>query len=166
MINVGLRPPSRAGRLFPRYDDVADILEVSSAVQRDWPLGIDVDGRLIFDMDGDGLVVNIDLLIPRRRWKIGGWPGHSNAQKADVLLAPETIAVKSHSMPISILTDEDRSYAVIRLGRCAGSPRSIELSERCYAVLEGNRLCGLDVILAPLATERTKRRTSAALPRL
>jgi len=51
-IKVTVLPPTEQGRLYPRYDIEAQILEVSSRVPRSWPFGIDIDGCMTLPKKG------------------------------------------------------------------------------------------------------------------
>lgn len=62
-IVVVTAPPTIAGRLYPRYVEDAGILAVQSKVMRPWPFGVDIDGRIVFDLDADRTLANFDLHV-------------------------------------------------------------------------------------------------------
>jgi hypothetical protein len=69
-IEVEIGEPSAEGSLFPLYDTAANVLAVSSRVERDWPYGIDIDGRIIFDIDVKRSLANFDVIIPKNKWTV------------------------------------------------------------------------------------------------
>lgn len=50
-------------RLYPRYDEEAGILAIESRVQRGWPFGFTIGGDIVFDIDKDRILANVDLHI-------------------------------------------------------------------------------------------------------
>lgn len=147
-IRVKLRDATERGRLYPRYDEEADVLELSSTVPRDWPHGIDIDGRIIFDLDADRVLVNLDLLIPRRRWKITPSLEPPQASRsADLEIAEISLAHKSFHLPLEVTTNEPRSCARILFGKVEHQSSQVALSSRCLAFIEEDRLIGFFVRL-------------------
>lgn len=148
-IEVRLRPPSGSGRLQPRYDVEADVLEVGSAIPRGWPFGLDVRGKVILDLDRDGKLANFDLLIPRRLWHVDSNLEVPQAtRQADLQFSARTLSHKSFDTPVRVVTDEARSCAVIEFGHhSARNVDVIELSARCYAFVEAGALRGFFVRL-------------------
>lgn len=150
-IEVLLRPASGSGRLRPRYDEEADLLEVSSAAPRPWPFGVDVRGKLIIDLDRDAVLTNFDLLIPRRLWRPSKTLNDPKpVRKADLQFSPETLTHKSFDKPVRVATNEERSCILIDFGQdpvAAGDV--VELSSQCFAFVEKRALRGFFVRLAP-----------------
>ncbi|GEM_PF-2104830 len=147
-IKVTVLPPTEQGRLYPRYDIEAQILEVSSRVPRSWPFGIDIDGCIIFDIDSDFRLANFDLLIPRRLWRIDptvAWQLPTTA--GDLQISRTSIRHKSFHLPLRVRTNSDRTVVVIRFSISPYSPVEIALSDQCTAQLTGQRLDGFVVVL-------------------
>lgn len=63
-IVVVTAPPTIAGRLYPRYVEGAGILAVQSKVMRPWPFGVDIDGRIVFDLDAERTVATSTFMFP------------------------------------------------------------------------------------------------------
>jgi len=149
VIRVCLRSPSEFGRLYPKYDDEAGILEVKSEIRRAWPFGVDVDGRVVFDLDANRVLANVDLLIPRRRWKrTDQFPDVPRATRsADLEFCEETIKQKSFHLPLEVLTNADRTRVLIRFSHVTDGAVAIELSELCRALIDGSALLGFDIAL-------------------
>ena len=142
-LRVRLRPASGSGRLRPRYDAEADLLEVGSAIRREWPYGVDIDGRVIFDLDRDRVLANFDLLIPRRLWQLAEeMAAPQAARAADLEFEAETVAKKSFHLPVRVRTNSSKSCAVISFGHNGGSGSAVELSGDCYAFVDSGVLTG------------------------
>lgn len=148
-IRVELHVPTEAGRLFPRYAEEADFLEIQSSVARPWPYGVNVDGgAIVFDLDGERVLTNVDILIPRRHWKfVERLPAPRPTIAADIVFDQETIDLQGVSCEIQVLTDPERSVALIVLGRSTCQTEAIELSERCTALVHTNQLVGFYVVV-------------------
>lgn len=147
-IEVTILPPTEQGRLYPRYDAEAQILEVSSRVPRSWPFGIDIDGCVIFDIDSDYRLANFDLLIPRQRWRIDptiAWQRPTMA--GDLQMSRASIRHKSFHLPLRVLTNPDQTVVSIRFSDTTYSPIEIALSDQCAAQITGRYLDGFIVAL-------------------
>lgn len=148
-IRVRLRTPTALGRLYPRYDTEANLLEVGSAIPRDWPYGVDIDGALIFDIDDDRILANFDLLIRKELWKVNPLPNRPEPlREADIEFLDETIRHKSFNMPLKVQTDRNGSYVYIIFGKSKNSGVWIALSEYCMALISDSCLSGFFVILS------------------
>lgn len=144
-IVVVVAPPTIAGRLYPRYVQDVGILAVESKVTRPWPFGVDIDGRLVFDLDEQQILANFDLHIPRNRWTkdlgkarlVSGPPG-------DLVFSRETLDIKSFSLDIKLRTDDALRRLRISIGTKEFG-RAVALSEKCMALLAGDELVGFDI---------------------
>lgn len=140
-IAVSVTPPTRGGRLYPRYDRAAGILAVQSNVQRPWPFGVDIDGRLVFDLDDQRVLANFDLHVPKSRWTRGPVETFPSAQPGDLIFSLETVQKKSFSLPLSIRTDSEAKYLRVEFGSIEPN-RAIGLSDVCVALLSSDQLVG------------------------
>jgi hypothetical protein len=50
-IDVLVREATPAGRLYAHYSEESQMLTLASRSPRAWPFGIDIDGRIVFDID-------------------------------------------------------------------------------------------------------------------
>lgn len=147
-ISIYLAPPTVAGRLLPRYDQEADLVEIASTITRDWPYGIDIDGRIIFDVDAEYTLANFDLLIPKRLWKvIPTLEVPFPAQEADLKFTELTLKHKSFSLPLTVQTDQTKSHIQLLFGKTTADIKWIRLSERCLAGTTESLLKGFFIIL-------------------
>jgi hypothetical protein len=141
-IRVDIRPPTTAGRLYPRYDAESRILAVESSVQREWPFGIDIDGVLVFDLDEQHCLANVDLHVPKNRWvRDLGAEVTLISRPGDLIFLPEALAQKSFNLPIRVRTNKQAQRIRIEIG-ATKADRAIALSESCAALLAGNNLAG------------------------
>ncbi len=144
-LRVVAEPPTSAGRLYPRYDPQAGMLMAESTVARLWMFGIDIDGRIIFDLDEHRVLANIDLHLPRHRWvRDLGDDTPTAAPPADLVFTPETVAYKSFSLPLRVRSDRQARRLRIEIGE-KRPDRTVALSESCFALLAGHELVGFMV---------------------
>src|SRR5689334_2833287 len=142
-IVVSVANPTDRGRLYSRYDNSAGILVVQSRVDRPWPFGVDIDGRLVFDLDRTRTLANFDLHVPKNRWRKGRIEARvrPDAVPGDLIFTPETIAAKSFSLPLSVTIAPSGRHLAITFGErepdCA-----VSLSEFCVAFLAMSDLVG------------------------
>lgn len=142
MIEVLVRPATSEGRLFPSYDGDSGILSATSSVDRPWMKGADIDGSVLFDVDEHRVLTNIDVLIPKAKWKstraavrpLGSING-------DLIFSEQTLATKSFSLPITVDASADKSQVVVRFGRMPYT-ETVALSDDCIGLLHGNTLSG------------------------
>jgi hypothetical protein len=144
-ILVSVAPPTSHGRLYPRYDKASGILAAESKVERPWPFGIDIDGRLIFDVDQQGVLANFDLHVPRDRWQKNLEDELPRiASPGDLVFSSEAIATKSFSLPLQVRTD--RLSCRLRIEFGWNKPdRAIALSDSCVALLSADELVGFAI---------------------
>jgi hypothetical protein len=119
---------------------------VQSRVDRSWLFGVDIDGRLVFDLDEQHVLANFDLHIPKTRWKRGSLEEESPviAAAGDLAFAAETIETKSFSLPLMIRTDVRTRR--VRIEFATDKPnRAVALSSSCIALLSGDELVGFEV---------------------
>ena len=141
-IRVYIGPPTKAGRLYPRYDKESGILAVESSVAREWRYGLDIDGRLVFDLDNDRLLANFDLHIPKERWVRDlalSWP--ATVPLGNLIFTSETIAQQSVHSSLRVRSDPNLQQVQIDIGSNEADAK-IALSERCIALLARNELAG------------------------
>lgn len=147
-IEVLIHNPCPAGRLIPRYDTEAEVLEVGSGGGGAWVHGVNVGAEIVFDLNKEGLLVNFDLLIPRRLWCIAPLPALPRPRRQAALVFTErTLRHKSFDLPVTVTTDARRSYVVIALQRMRAGMLWVELSPHCLAAIHDTTLHGFFVRL-------------------
>ena len=147
-LNISLAPPSAEGRLHARYDEDAGILEVSSRVPRSWPYGVDLDGNVVFDIDEQRRLANMDLLIPKKKWEFGlNKPDVTKAVVADLLFREDTIFGKSFRIPLRIISGDQQKWVHIQIGTKQWD-KVVELSSSCFALTSGHILSGFMIEFA------------------
>ena len=118
---------------------------MESRIRRPWPKGVDVDGNIVFDLDGDRLLANVDLHVPRALWSSDisrVWV--DNAKARDIEFAADTCETKSFSIPIKIATNEKRDVLEISIGNAHENTNEIAvaLSDDCLAFVDDGCLVG------------------------
>ncbi|WP_161668826.1 hypothetical protein [Kallotenue papyrolyticum] len=147
-IRIQLQNPTDRGRLYPRYDAEADLLEVTSAVPGEWSYGVDIDGAIIFDLDADQILTNVDVLISKRYWEVIVPVTVPQAtREASIRFLEDTIRHKSFNIPVVVQTDPLRSHTYILLGGPEKIGTWIALSNRCLALVKEDCLKGFFIIL-------------------
>lgn len=149
---IELSPWTVHGSLYPRYDNDADILVVESRVRREWTYGINIDDAMILDIDADRILANIDLMIPRRRWK--GIPlnvappvAPRPSRKANLKFSMASIEQKSFHLPLEVKAHPGKTSIYILIGQIQPDALWVALSKACFAVIDENKLLGFYVSL-------------------
>ena len=143
-----LRPPTPHGRLYPRYDEEADLLEVGSRFEREWTFGIDIDGTIIFDIDANYVLANFDLLIPKRYWEVSTeLTRPTKTRKWNLEVLARSIEHKSFHLPLIVNTNQARSAVQITFGSLEEGTKWAELSDDCFALVRQDILCGFFILL-------------------
>ena len=134
-IDVTVEIATENGRLYPQYDSESDILEIGSKYKQEWALGIDVNGNIIFDLNKDGLICNIDLLIPRKFWVEMAnleWP--LKTEVMDIVISRRSIDYKSFDIPIKVFSNREIIKILLSEKRVTSS---VSLSSDCVIQLSG-----------------------------
>lgn len=142
-LRISVAPPTPETRLSVRYDRESDILTASSASTRKWLHGIDVDGNLIFDLDQDRRLLNLDLHIPMSRWNrttIARWP--EAVRSGSLAFAPSTVAHKSFTLPLQVNYDQRVGVIAMQIGQPKVCEVAIGLSRDCVALAAHDELLG------------------------
>lgn len=143
-LHVSLRSRTcRENGFLPRYDDDAGVIEVTSDSAREWQYGINVGAAVVFDLDADRVMLNFDVLIPKKRWKLRLDPGKPEyAREADLQFDQDTLRAKSFSLPVIVSSDSARRHVLIAFGELAPDATPTALSDRCFAFIERGVLLG------------------------
>jgi len=148
-ITVDILKHDKIGELNPHYDDEANVLEVGTNIDCIWFYGLDVDGSLIFDANENRILVNIDLLIPKKYWETSyDLPDvyKINSQKGIIQFSNDSIKTKSFNFPLKVYTDNNKKKVFIKISDYV-KPTLVELSKSCYVYVKNNVLCGFLILL-------------------
>ena len=144
-ITVSVAPPTEQGRLYPRYAEDVGFLVVESRIERPWISGVDIDGRVVFDIDENRVLANFDLHIPKARWKRDlGDDVPAVAPPGDLIFSQDALQTKSFSLPLSVRADPGLRRVRIEFGT-EPADRAIALSGSCIALLSGAELVGFAI---------------------
>ena len=141
------------GSLHPRYDNDVDILVAESRVRREWTYGINIDDAMILDIDADRILANIDLMIPRRRWKViplseAPHVAPHPSRKANLKFSIASIKQKSFHLPLEVKAYPGKTSVYILIRQLQPDTLWVALSEACFAAIHENKLLGFYVSLA------------------
>lgn len=141
-IAVSVGPVDPRGQLEPRYDSDAEILAAESPVPAEWRFGVDIDGRVVFDLAEDRMLMNFDLHIGQRRWTTDpGLRWSEVARRGTLRFSQESVAAKSFHLPLLVRTDRDHELVRIDIGDSSGS-EIVQLAEACIAFVRDGMLAG------------------------
>ncbi len=134
------------GQLYPYYDLEAEILELTNSIEENWPYGIDIDGTIIFDFDKKFILSNVDILVPKKYWKIKDKLEIPLPTKKGILIIKnQSLEKKSFNLPIEITRDKANKYVKIIFDKRNNYSKVIELSNKVYALLRNKNLNGFFV---------------------
>ncbi len=139
-VRIGRAAPH--GALEPRYDRESQILAAEAPVAAEWPYGVDVDGRIVFDLAADRTLMNFDLHVGESRWEVDrnvSWP--TTGRRGVIIFEPATIMTRSFHLPLKIHADRDRHLVRIEFGEITGAS-PVYLAERCAALVKEGELAG------------------------
>lgn len=146
-IKVIIEPAALQGALEPRYDEESRILAAESPVSAEWPFGVDIDGRMVFDLGPDRTLMNFDLHVGCQLWEEDprlSWPAAT--RRGRLVFAEEAIATKSFNLPLRVTTDRECRLVRIDIGSAQGGT-PIAISNDCVALQRNGDLVGFVVRL-------------------
>jgi hypothetical protein len=146
-IPVSVAPPTREGRLYPRYQNRSGILTLQTKVPRACPFGINIDGSVILDFDHGGLLAGVELLRPMRRWKGKSILSDPAGAAGNLLLSAPYCVSAAHDWPVTVSKDMQTGAGRIAFGNGAYD-HSVSLSETCRGLLLDHLLTGFWFTLA------------------
>ena len=148
-VTISIGKPSYLGELYPKYDRQAHILEIGSQIVRPWPYGIDINAGIIFDIDENYMLANIDLLRRKSLWqRVSKLLRPSVYTPGVILLTPESIKHKSFHVQFTVTTNQNTSQVLISFGEESSATSWIELSSKCFAKVERDQLKGFFIELS------------------
>jgi hypothetical protein len=138
---VLIRPATEAGRLYPRYKNSVGILTLASAVPRECPHGVNIDGTLILDFDEEKLLASVELIAPMSAWKGKAGVAQPLGKTGDILLGESLSGSVQRDWSVLVSKDVQRDMARISFG-AREFDRAVALSDTVSALLHNDRLTG------------------------
>lgn len=146
-LRVQLQSPSAAGALTPHYDESVGILSLVSPEPRDWPYGLDIDGRVICDLDAMGRLANLDLLMGQKTWRREALVRPPQGPRRDLAFPQAVIVQKSFVEKVTVAWDGAQKLLEIRVGTLS-CRETWPLSEHVWVRLGPESvLCGWSIWL-------------------
>ncbi len=150
VMRVNLREPTAPGRLYYHFDAEIDkhILLIKSAINRRWAYTVNIDNRVLLSIDTGRILGEVEVIVPKRSWKVDTTlPIPHASQSADLEFVEVTHRHEFLELPVKVMTDLAQSYAYILIGSMEQEPVRVELSEKCFALVADDQLCGFFVTL-------------------
>jgi hypothetical protein len=148
-LRVEVRPPTLAGRLYPRVsNDIGWLAFTSDSEHNDFPFGANIDALIILDADEDRLICYIELMYHRSRWKRVPHIDFPQVHAGDLHLLPTPEAQVNLELPVRVDATAGEDVRVT-IGEARDSDRAVALSDNCVALIAGDVLTGF-VIRGPL----------------
>jgi hypothetical protein len=151
-IRIELDSPTPEGRLLPTYLEDVDFLRLASPSDFRGGSGVTLDGTILFRLDTQRRLRKAIVHRGKRSWRVEeNFPEPPrDARAADIKFTPETIEAGFFSLPhgVRVSTDGKKERVLVTLDESKPSEVSIELSESCFALVDGDRLVGFYVSLA------------------
>lgn len=147
-IRVTFEPLTDGHRLYPHYDEEADLLEVGRRQLESCPYGANLDSTVIFDCDAQRILVDFEVIARRRRWSVTpGLSWRPPTQSAALRFSEESVEQHDFIREETVETTPDRSLVRITFGAAREGAEVIALSEVCSAFVADGELCGFQVRL-------------------
>lgn len=143
-IKIKLNVHSWLGDLTPAYDKEAGLLTITSSSITEWVYGIDIDGTVIFDINKDHILENIDILVSAELWDV------TETVKKPVIktegkieIEKESLLIKSFHCPrLKVLTNYNKTAISLLFDSKNTSYHGIQVSKWCVALVDQNTLIG------------------------
>lgn len=148
-IPVRVGPPRGDGGLVPYMSGGLLMLGARVPGGTSSPIGVNVDSLVLLDGLDDGTVFQVEVLVPRPRWRRSKDPVSTPAS------APEKGSIAITDLGPSIHVDQlsprctvdSLSRLHIELEPADGDTRWVALSPECFALLNGGFLAGFVALL-------------------
>lgn len=140
-VPVLVGPATGTGRLYPRYRNSIGIMTLASAVPRECPHGVNIDGTIILDFDELRVLAGVELIAPMSAWKGKTGVAQPLGQAGDILLPEGLSGNIDYDWPVITSKDVQRDMARINFGR-SDFNRAVALSDTASALLHDDHLTG------------------------
>lgn len=123
---------------------------LESKVREIWPHYVNIDNFVLCDLHENGVLTEVEILAGRK----GSWSvAHpfeipASSIEGDIEFTRGTVEQKLFlDLPIEVTTNEKRTHLSIAFGKPADKLTWVELSEKCLAQIDEDRLLGFLVRL-------------------
>lgn len=145
--SVRVENATQAGRLYPDYNASSGILTLANPQVGQCPLGLNIDDLVIIDADSNGLVRQIEVLIPRRKWVVRELSPRRSAPEGDLYLADDSRDAWDGS-PVVAWVSAPGDRMELQIGEPSPhAAEAVSLSPSVVALIRNTHLVGLQVDL-------------------
>jgi hypothetical protein len=148
---VTLREATDRGRLYlyPDPEVEHDLFDIRTKPKRSGIYNFNVASCVLFSIDRERLPVHVEFVIPRRAWKRQASLVKPQAVRvADIVFAEASIETQYVEPPVSVITNNELSTALVLFGDPVASQNWIGLSGNCFALVDGTSLLGFYIDFA------------------
>ncbi|MDO1450207.1 hypothetical protein Q0590_28260 [Rhodocytophaga aerolata] len=141
------------GFLIPRYDKESGILEITSRKSKEWIYGIDIDGVIIFDIDEDLIIENLDVCVDKKYWKkVDNFPDWNLIEDKIYNLKVDASSIKIKSFnygDIKLFTDKRSESLMITFNLSSQNEilKMYKVSNHCFCFINEDILQGFFINL-------------------
>jgi hypothetical protein len=139
--------PTPVGALMPTVSGGALMLAGESTDGVEFPFGANVASLLIFDLDGDHTVAQVETLMPLDSWDETdedlGPPDRT--RRGSVQIVGDAVELQMLDAEPRFLVNGDQGRALIALDDYGPGTEWIRLSDRCHALVDDGHLAGFAV---------------------
>ena len=149
-IPINLLPPAESGRLYyvnynPPLDD---LVYIRRRIPNRASYTLDINAIINFDLDDQLILQAVELIIPRKHWKIDPTSGNPFSSKEAVIqILSMSERRVSLDMPISAVTDDGYRNVFFSWEAPGANDEWISLSDECFALISDKWLKGILVKL-------------------
>jgi hypothetical protein len=149
-LTITLKNPTSEGRIYYKTDPQVEknLIFLQSKNHRNIVYKILINNEVIIEMDGNKLLYDVEVLFPRRSWKIENSVSiPDNFEEADMVFSNIIEKSEFYDLPVRVVADSAYSVAKVILGQYEEPLRAISLSDRFFALVHEQRLVGFIIHL-------------------
>lgn len=147
MIEVSVVPADAQTAIHIRIDPQSQMMIAQSANESPWPYGINIDNLLILDFNADKILSSFELMLPTTMWPEGNLSKLTQIGEGALKLRGDVDTSRYIEENVLVKVNKQTNLVELRLGNGAGGSL-VQLSNQCYAILNGDNLVGFRIDLS------------------
>jgi hypothetical protein len=149
-VQVVLAKTTEASRLYPHLLKRPSHLTLESRLTQFVTNQIEVyaqHGEVLLGVDSNRVLADVEVHYGKR-WNVrSDIVAPHPSRSADLRFSDECVKQGDFHIPVEVVTNENRSCAVVFIGLQPENPKAVSLSKYTAALLDGDRLAGFYVDL-------------------